>query len=61
MLKRKVIVGCVVNDLDYKSLSLTACLKYHLQMIEKEMKNEFVRQDEKNWLQKSDRKNKNGR
>ena len=59
MLKRKIVVGHIVSDLDYKSLSLTACLEYYL-CDRKGNKNEFVRKDEKNWLQKSNRKNKNG-
>ena len=57
MLKRKIVVCHVVDDLDYKSLSLTACLEYHLR---KGNVNEFVRQNEKDGLQKSDRTNKNG-
>ena len=57
MLKRKIVVCHVVDDLDYKSLSLTACLKYHLK---KGNVNEFVRQNEKDRLQKSDRTDKNG-
>ena len=60
MLKRKIVVGHIVSDLDYKSLSLTTCLEYYLGD-RKGNKNEFVRQNEKNRLQKSDRKNKNGR
>ena len=43
---KKVVVGHVVNDLDYKSLSLIACLKYHLHDKMKQ-KNEFIGKVEK--------------